>query len=418
MLGLTGGLAAAVLAGCTREGSLAPAGDTPTSPGPSTSVPLKQWYHQYGEAGTRQAVERYAAAFPRGPVEVGWIPGDFDQAVGDALPTDQAPDVFEMANGPSVEMLRGGQVADLTDVIGDAVADFDPVIIKRFTHQDRIWAIPQVIDMQMLVYRPSMLRAAGVTPPSSMDELVAAAGALTRGKVKGLYLGNDAGASVVGPLMLRSAGLDLLTPDGRIGFDDPAAARALSVLRTLATSGHLLRNASADWYSPTALTSGRTAMQFTGLWALPAIQKALGDDVGVLPWPAMRGGVANVPLGSYGACVNAGSRQVDRAKDLVRWLWIDSTDRQLDFATGYGLHLPARTSLAASAPVLSTGPAADAAHLAARHGFIQTHLLWTRACELAFTDAMTRIVLGGVDPGRELRNLRPVISEQVRAGGV
>ena len=52
----------------------------------------------------------------------------------------------------------------------------------------------------------------------------------------------------------------------------------------------------------------------------------------------------------------------------MKWLWVDQTDDQLDFAQSYGFHIPARTSLAAKADKLKSGPAADAANLCEHSG--------------------------------------------------
>ena len=220
------------------------------------SVTLQQWYHQYGEAGTQQAVQRYAAAYPDAKVTVQWSPGDYDKKAASALLTDSGPDVFEYGNGPSVDMILGKQVVDLGDILGDAKADFTPALVERMTYQGKLYAVPQVTDMQLLVYRKSMLQKAGVQPPQTVDELIAAAKTLTTNKVKGLFVGNDGGVGVLGGPLLWSAGLDYLTKDNTFGFDDPAAAEAFGKLRTLFTSGSLLLGAPTDWSDPSAISQG------------------------------------------------------------------------------------------------------------------------------------------------------------------
>jgi multiple sugar transport system substrate-binding protein len=117
------------------------------------SVTLQQWYHQYGEAGTQQAVQKYAAAYPDAKVTVQWSPGDYDKKAASALLTGSGPDVFEYGNGPSVDMILGKQVVDLGDILGDARADFTPALVERMTYQGKLYAVPQVTDMQLLVYR-------------------------------------------------------------------------------------------------------------------------------------------------------------------------------------------------------------------------------------------------------------------------
>ncbi|MEO7130410.1 MAG: sugar ABC transporter substrate-binding protein [Dermatophilaceae bacterium] len=375
---------------------------------------LNQWYHQYGEAGTQQAVERYAAAYPDATVKVTWKPGDYDQSTAASLLTDGGPDVFEYGNGPTIDMIKGGQVVDLTDVFGDVKDDFNTSVLERVTYDGKIWAIPQVIDMQLLVYRKSMLAAAGVTPPTTMDELVAAAKKLTKGDVKGLFIGNDGGAGLMGGPMLWSAGFDYLTPDNTFGFDDPKAGAALGRLRELWDAKVVLLGAPKDWFDPSALVSGLTAMQFTGLWTFPDIVKGLGDDFGVLPWPASEGGKPSVPVGAYGSCVSAKSTDVALAKAFAKWLWIDQTADQLDFATAYGFHIPSRTSLISQAATLKEGPAAEAAKLTTEVGHAQSPILWTPKSNTAFGDMMNRIVKEGADPMTEIAKVKAVVDPELK----
>ncbi len=51
--------------------------------------------------------------------------------------------------------------------------------------------------MQLLVYRKSLLSAAGVQPPQTIDELLDAAKKLTTDRVKGLFVGNDGGVGIL-----------------------------------------------------------------------------------------------------------------------------------------------------------------------------------------------------------------------------
>ena len=296
---------------------------------------LQQWYHQYGEAGTQQAVQKYAAAYPDAKVKVQWSPGDYDKKAASALLTGSGPDVFEYGNGPTVDMILGKQVVDLGDILGDAKADFTPALLERMTYQGKLYAVPQVIDMQLLVYRKCMLaegrRAAA---PDGRRAHRRREEADHQATSRACSSATTAASGVLGGPMLWSAGLDYLTKDNTFGFDDPAAAEALGKLRELCHQRSLLLGAPNDWFDPSAISQGLTAMQWTGLWTFPDLKKDLGDDFGVLPWPALDGtGAPSVPVGAYGSCVSAKSQNVDAAKKFVKWLWVDQTDDQLDFAT-------------------------------------------------------------------------------------
>ncbi|MEU8955367.1 sugar ABC transporter substrate-binding protein [Streptomyces sp. NPDC048518] len=376
---------------------------------------LAQWYHQYGEPGTEQAVKRYAAAYDKADVSVQWRPGNYDEQTAAALLTDSGPDVFEV-NGPSLDQIRRGQVVDLTDLFEGVKDDFNPVLLAPKTYDGKIWSIPQVADMHLLYYRKSLLDDAGVRPPKTMDELVDAAKALTTKKVKGLFLGNDGGAGALGVTPLYAAGLSSVTEDGEVGFDDPAAARVLGKLHQLYADKSLLLGAPADWSDPSAFVQELTAMQWCGLWALPAVRKEVGDDFGVLALPAEGpGGKPALPVGSYGAAVSARSDHKKEAKAFLKWLWIERTEYQEDFALSYGFHIPARLSLAKKADKLKEGPAADAVRYSTEYGYAEP-LLWTPAARTAYQDALSRIIKSGANPESQLKSVvRTVRAELDRA---
>ncbi len=416
-LGLAGAaLGAGALAACGgNTGRNTSVGSTGAGGKPA----IAQWYHAYGEAGTQQAVEKYAKAYPDAAVTVQWYPSGYDQKVSSALLTSSGPDVFENGNGPSIDMIQGGQVVDLTGILGAAASDFTPSLIKRFTYKDKLYAVPQVTDMQLMVYRKSLLTAAGVQPPTTVDELLSTAKKLTTDKMKGFYAGTDGGVGVLGGPMLWAAGLDFLNADQTaFGFDSDAAVEGFSKLRELFTSGSLLLGAPADWSDPSAFTQGLTAMQWTGLWTLPVIEKAFPGDYGVIAFPALgSSGKPAVPIGAYGSCVSAKAKNVDAAKAYVKWLWVDQTADQLDFAQSYGFHIPARMSVVAKAEKLKTGPAADAAKLANENGFAQSPLLWTPKCATAFSDGLSRIIKDGSDPKKEIATMKTTVEAELKRVG-
>lgn len=373
---------------------------------------LRQWYHAYGEPGVQQAVERYAEAYPKIPVDVQWNPGDYDSKLATSLLSDGGPDVFEST--PQVSSVRAGQLVPLDDVLGDARGDFTRSILETHTVDGKVYGIPQAVDMQMLFYRKSMLADAGVQPPSTVDELVDAARRLTRDGVKGLFAGNDGGGGVLGGPALWSAGLDYVR-DHQVGFDDPLAAQAIGKLRELYESGGLLLGAVKDWAEPDPFTQGLVAMQWTGLWTVPAVQKALGDDFGVLPFPKLGDtGAPSVPVGAFGAMVNAKSPKVDEAKEFVRWLWIERTDYQEDFNLSYGFHIPPRESLASKAEKLTTGPAADAVKFVRDNAKASNPPDWTSVMRTAFNDAVSRVVRDGAPADQELRGAVEKVRDELK----
>jgi multiple sugar transport system substrate-binding protein len=216
--------------------------------------------------------------------------------------------------------------------------------------------------------------------------------------------------------MLWAAGQDYLNDEQtEVGFDSTRGAEALGRLRALFTSNALLLGAPADWSDPSAFTQGQCAMQWTGLWTLPAIEKAVTGDYGVMAWPALDAqGRPSVPVSAYGACVSARARNVDAAKGFVKWLWVDQVARQLEFAQAFGFHIPARQTVAARADKLKNPPAADVVKLVDEYGHGQTPLLWTPTCATALSAGVTRIIKDGVNPRGEIETIKATIEAELQ----
>ncbi|MGO4458142.1 ABC transporter substrate-binding protein [Streptomyces sp. M-16] len=364
---------------------------------------LNVWYHAYGEAGAQQAALRYATAFtkahPDTAVKVTWVPGDYTAKLNATLLTDAAPDVFEIGDF-SDSLARRGQIAALDDLYGSARPDFNDNAIAGVTVDGKLHGVKMIDDIMMLYFRKSRLSEAGITPPTTFDELVAAAKALSTKTGKGLFVGNDGlGDSPI--LAVRSNGGDLVT-DGKVAFGSPQALEALTGLKRLHEDKSLLLGFTTDWWDPSALTQDVVPMQWCGLWAMPAIKAALGDDFGVLPWPAFKaGGSPVVRVGGWTSCVNAKGRNVDAAKKFVQWLWVQESGLQKDWAESYGLHVPPRKSVAAGAEKLSGGAAREAVELAAKYGKPNPGT-WDTAVSDAFRSAAAKIVGGQGDPAQTL----------------
>ncbi|MET0865849.1 MAG: sugar ABC transporter substrate-binding protein, partial [Nakamurella sp.] len=119
------------------------------------------------------------------------------------------------------------------------------------------------------------------------------------------------------------------------------------------------------------------------------------------------------PIGAYGSAVSARSKSPDEATAYIKYLWVDGTDNQLDFAQSYGFHIPARKSVAAKADKLRTGAAAKAVTFVQDYGMAQTPLLWTTASANAYRDALTKIIVNGAGAADELAKVTAVVIDEL-----
>ncbi|MFJ6572637.1 ABC transporter substrate-binding protein [Streptomyces sp. NPDC091292] len=375
------------------------------SAGGKAKVTLTQWYHQYGEAGTQDAAKRYAAEYtkenPDIAVQVVWAAdtSQYEAKLNAAMLGDEGPDIFEIGDF-RYDMVKKGQLAPLDDIYGDAKSDFNPADIEYVTVDGKLYGVKMIDDVMTLYYRKSVLEKAGIEPPQTFDALATAAKSLTTKDMKGLFVGND-GLGDAPYLLLWSNGGELIEGD-KVTYASAAGAEAIGGLRRLHQDKSLLLGFTTDWYDPGAISQNAAAMQWCGLWALPGIEKALGDDFGVVPWPAFKAGGRPVArLGGWTELVNAKSKQLDEAKKFVQWLWIKKAALQTDWAVKYGFHVPPRRSVAADTEALASGPAKDAVTISQQYSKTFP-ITWSQSMGVDLVAATTKVVRENADPAKAL----------------
>ncbi|GAA1701502.1 ABC transporter substrate-binding protein [Kribbella sp. NPDC056951] len=408
LLKRAGGLAAlaALTAACGGNTGRPSSGGS----GGGAKVNLSQWYHQYGEAGTQQAAAKYAKAYTDANVAVQWTPGDYASKLASGLLSSNGPDVFE--SQLNIGMVKSGQVVPLDDIIADVKSDFSEGDLATNTIDGKVYGIRMIVDPQVIYYRKSMLDKAGIKPPETIDDLIAAAKELTTDKVKGIFVGNDGGNALGGPALWSSGGT-YLTDDHKPGFTGERAAQAFGKLHQMYADKSVLLGAPTDWWDPGAINQGLVAMQWIGMWAVPGMQKALGDDLGVFAFPALDAqGKPAVYSGGWTQFVSAKSANVEAAKKFVKWLWIDQAEFQEDWSLNYGFHIPPRKSLAAKAAKLQSGVAAETVKLTTDYGHTDNPS-WTPKMGTAFADLLTNVIKKGADPSAEITKAEKTVNAEL-----
>lgn len=392
-------------------------GRAPRSSAQGTTT-LSQWYHEYGEAGTQDAALRYAQAYtteadgnPAVSIEMVWNPGAYGTKLSAALLTADGPDIYENG-GITVPVAAANQAVPLNDILTpDVLPDFSPLGLQVSQVGDNIYGIRMVVDTGVIYYRPSLLSAAGIAPPTTMDELIAATTALGSGRQKGLFIGNDQGVDALRFLIANSAGSQFLV-DNQAAFNNERTVLAYQKLLELNQTGALLTGAPVDWYDPSSFTQGLVAMQWCGLWAMPQVQRELGDDFAVMAWPALdASGIPVTFFGGWSQFVNGNRPNVDLAKQFVNWLWIKRTDFQTDWNLAYGFHVPPRISVAASATQLQSGPAAQAVQILNANAQINPPE-FTAAMDTAVIDALSSVLNGGADIATALATAEQAVNAE------
>lgn len=398
----SGGMAlgGSLLSACAGTGS----GSAPANP----NLPaLTQWYHQYGESGTHEAVLKYAKEYTKANVTVSWVPGTgnaYPDKVRAALLGSNPPDVFENS-AISLDQVKAGLLEPLDDVIADVKDDFKPASLAPFTVNGKVYGIKMINDPTFIYYRKSLFQKAGLDIPKTIDDLIAAAKKLTSGNMKGIYLGPDSGVTALYQIAIWAAGGDLITQDNKVAFNTDRVAAMYEKIYQLNTSGGVLPDAPTFWWDSSSFQQGLCAMQWCGLWAMPLIQKGpIGNDFGIFPLPPLDSQSEPATVnGGWAEMVSAKSKNVQAAKDYVKWLWVTNSQVQIDWNVGYGFHVPPRVSTSAKTPKLTVSPASDAVDYLNKFGHAQSSL-WDATMDTALQAAAANIFKNG-------KNAKQILSQ-------
>ncbi|SDH04837.1 sugar ABC transporter substrate-binding protein [Nonomuraea jiangxiensis] len=201
------------------------------------------------------------------------------------------PDLVEEPGGWVQEFAISGNARSLQDYVdrdGAAMgfpADWRPVTVERNSYQGKVYGVQLHLTCNTLLYNKAMLRDAGLEPPTTWEEFLAAAQKLTKDGVYGVALNQD--YTYVWPWLTQAG----VTPyDPKTGKIMDPVADAVEALRFQADLVHKYKVApvpvsSTDYSGPQKLFSAkRAAMILTGPWDLDPIAKTSPDiELGIAP---------------------------------------------------------------------------------------------------------------------------------------
>jgi len=216
------------------------------------------------------------------------------------------PDIFRFHNSWT-PMLLGGLLALPSDTISkdDFNKNFYPVVQKDLTRNGAIYGIPLEIDVLSLFVNNKLLKSAGLQPPTTWNDFIDTARAVTvkdaNGKIKtagaaiGSY-GNVNHAPDILSLLFLQNGVNL----NNLSSSSDRVESALSFYTSFATDQNNVWDDTLD-PSMLAFSKGNLAMYFGYSWDYYAIKQAAGSDLDfqIVPVPQLSN--QHVTLASYWA---------------------------------------------------------------------------------------------------------------------
>jgi len=218
-------------------------------------------------------------------------------------------------------------------------ADFQKSAVEATTLNSTVYAVPIVSEWQMLFYRKDLFERAGLKPPTTLEELEAAAKKLHNPEkdMYGIVSRGQRGAAVTQfSSYLFEFGGDFLK-NGKSVIDTPEAVKAIQFYGKILKEYGPPGVTNMSWPQAQALmASGKVAMWTDASTLLPGLldpQKSkIADKVGLAPFPAGPAGFKPFNVVPWAVSVSAQSKNKDAAWEFVKWLSSKETMKKAQLA--------------------------------------------------------------------------------------
>lgn len=320
MLGVAGGIAAAFpLAAC---GSGAPEAESGGDGGGGTFRAYWNNAHEY------EAYKDVVAQFEKDhgvTVELQkFLWEDLRTKLVSDFQSGNVPDVVEEPGSWVQEFALSGDALSLQKYLGkDGTKigfpdDWLEVAVADNTHDGQVYGIQMHYTCTLLFYNRKMLDDAGIEPPTTWDDFLAAARELTSGDVSGTVL-ND-GLSYSYPWMLQNGVHEYDADSGELLQPRAAAMEAMQFQRDLVHKHKVSPKPTTALdvtRSAKFFAAGRTAMILTGPWDIPIIKESNPDlDYGIAQ--ALTGERQSTIAGGTTLFIPAKAKRPDLSWDFIK----------------------------------------------------------------------------------------------------
>ncbi len=259
-----------------------------------------------------------------------------DKILTSFLAPEAIYDVIIVDNPWMVEFARAGYLEPLDDRIratqGYAYEDFVAPLRAIGEVDGRIWGVPYYNYALGLIVRQDVFDAAGLAVPTTLEDYVAAAKALTRDGFYGAAMQPQRGYKVFEEWKnwLYAAGGNLFDAAGRVAIDSPEAVRALELY--IETYNNAAPPNSVNWGFDEALramAAGKAASMLSYNWMLPTLNNPegpAGELAGKFQLYEVPGGKA--VLGAWYWAIPHNTDEKDAAWRYISWITSKAVEKE------------------------------------------------------------------------------------------
>jgi multiple sugar transport system substrate-binding protein len=330
--------ASLALAGCTSGGG-------GTADGKTEVIFWQQQFEDYQQAWFKENVEAFNASQDEITVKIEVVPADaWVQKLQTAQAAGKQPDVATTNYGAIAAGVAEGKFAALDEYLDEgAFADIKENVAEFVTIDGQHYAYPMLVEPStVLYYRADLVTAAGLdpnAPPTTWDELIQWATALTTPDIKGFTIAStapDLGWSSWG-LQYNACGHLPISGDwSEAEATDPCFADLANFYKTLFQSNVIPQQPTVGYADGAQYGNEEVAMMAGGSWVVGQLKNDFPDlipNTMVAPFPSIDGDQTKPTstLGGWTMTLDSKSKNPEAAAEFIGYLLAGDPEIMADF---------------------------------------------------------------------------------------
>lgn len=323
----------------------------------ANAVEIEYWQYFFDARvkAMEQLIENFEAANPDITVKMTHFPyADYRTKVAAAIPAGEGPDVVQLFYGWLNDYVAADLIQPLpadTFPASKVDAEFFPMV-QAMKDGDQYWALPTAVRSLALFYNERLLEEAGVEPPETLDEMIAAAKAMTKLDAAGnvTQVGLTAGMTAQDhhwwrEVLVRQFGGEPYVDDYKtVAYNSDAGVEALEFYVGM-TEGDPPASAFGFMDEPqAAFKAGRAGMHIDGSFRIGSLMDTRGLKWGVTELPANADGVRS-NYSSYWVNAITTKAEGEKYDAAVKFMEYVTSDEAMQIWLDVVGELPAKPSV-------------------------------------------------------------------------
>ncbi len=323
----------------------------------ANAVEIEYWQYFFDARVTamEQLIENFRAANPDITVTMTHFPyADYRTKVAAAIPAGEGPDVVQLFYGWLNDYAEAELIQPLpADTFPAATIDeeFFPMV-QAMKEGDQYWALPTAVRSLALFYNERLMEEAGVEPPTTIEEMFAAAKAMTKRDGAGnlTQVGITAGMTAQDHhwwregLIRQQGGEPYLNDYTTVNYNTEAGLAALELYTSMFTGEDAVTAIGFMDEPQAAFKAGRAGMHIDGSFRIGSLNKTRGLKWGVTELPATADGTRS-NYSSYWVNAITTKAEGEKYDAAVKFMQYITSDEAMQIWLDTVGELPAKPSV-------------------------------------------------------------------------